>query len=180
MGGPAMAKVPFIGLSATPWSRGLGKFYDDLIIAATTKQLIAEGFLSPFVAYAPSNPDLSGVSTVAGDFKQDELGEAIGHAADHWRHCQDVAGARAGSADVGVLRQPQPCSARLRALPRSGHCIRVHGRHDRPSEKGRYRSDSELSLVAACRPAVRPIEASKAARSATSAIRRLRPSASRK
>jgi DNA repair protein RadD len=28
--------IPFIGLSATPWSRGLGKYYDDLIIAAST------------------------------------------------------------------------------------------------------------------------------------------------
>jgi DNA repair protein RadD len=77
MGGPVMAKVPFIGLSATPWARGLGKFYDDLIVAATTGQLIADGFLSPFMAYAPSNPDLSGVRTVAGDFQQDELSAAM-------------------------------------------------------------------------------------------------------
>ena len=45
--------VPFIGLSATPWSRGLGRFYDDLIVAARTDDLIREGFLSDFVAYAP-------------------------------------------------------------------------------------------------------------------------------
>jgi DNA repair protein RadD len=77
MGGPSMAKVPFIGLSATPWARGLGKYYDSLIVAATTQQLIADGYLSPFIAFAPSNPDLSGVSTVAGDFKQDELGDAM-------------------------------------------------------------------------------------------------------
>jgi superfamily II DNA or RNA helicase len=31
--------IPFIGLSATPWSRGIGKYYDDLIIAATTREL---------------------------------------------------------------------------------------------------------------------------------------------
>jgi DNA repair protein RadD len=48
----------FIGLSATPWSRGLGKYYDDLIIAATTRELIDAGYLSPFKAYAPSDPDL--------------------------------------------------------------------------------------------------------------------------
>jgi DNA repair protein RadD len=69
--------VPFIGLSATPWARGLGKYYDDLIIAATTSELIAEGLLSPFRAFAPSNPDLSGVSTVAGEFHQAELGDAM-------------------------------------------------------------------------------------------------------
>jgi DNA repair protein RadD len=67
----------FIGLSATPWSRGLGKYYDDLIIAATTRELIDAGYLSDFMAYAPSEPDLSSVSTRAGEFAQDELGDAM-------------------------------------------------------------------------------------------------------
>jgi DNA repair protein RadD len=69
--------VPFIGLSATPWSRGLGKYYDDLVIAATTRELIDAGYLSDFVAYAPSEPDLAGVRTVAGEFQQDELADAM-------------------------------------------------------------------------------------------------------
>ena len=70
-------EVPFIGLSATPWSRGLGKFYDSLIVAVTTRELIDAGFLSDFVAYAPSDPDLSAVSTRAGEFQQDELADAM-------------------------------------------------------------------------------------------------------
>jgi DNA repair protein RadD len=71
-------KIPFIGLSATPWSRGLGKFYDDLLIAATTRELIDAGYLADFVAYAPSDPDLSSVSTGAdGDFKEDELADVM-------------------------------------------------------------------------------------------------------
>jgi superfamily II DNA or RNA helicase len=69
--------IPFIGLSATPWARGLGRYYGGLIIAATTADLIRDGFLSPFVAYAPSNPDLSGVRTVAGEFDQAQLGAAM-------------------------------------------------------------------------------------------------------
>jgi DNA repair protein RadD len=73
MVGPALAKLPVIGLSATPWSGGLGRHYDALIVAATIKQLIDEGFLSPFVAYAPSDPDLSGVRTIAGDFSRTTL-----------------------------------------------------------------------------------------------------------
>jgi superfamily II DNA or RNA helicase len=72
--------VPFIGLSATPWSRGLGKHYDGLIVAATTRELINAGFLSDFVAYAPSDPDLSNVSTVAGEFQQDQLAAAMDRA----------------------------------------------------------------------------------------------------
>jgi DNA repair protein RadD len=69
--------IPFIGLSATPWTRGLGKYYDHLIIAATTADLIPQGYLSDFVAFAPSEPDLAGVRTVAGDFHEGELAEAI-------------------------------------------------------------------------------------------------------
>lgn len=70
-------KVPFIGLSATPWTKGLGKHYQDLIIPATTQQLIDEGFLSPFRVYAPCHPDLTGVGTTAGDYNQKQLGDAM-------------------------------------------------------------------------------------------------------
>ncbi|MFC7399569.1 DEAD/DEAH box helicase [Chelatococcus sp. GCM10030263] len=70
-------KVPFIGLSATPWARGLGKHFDDLIIAATTQELIDKGFLSKFRVFAPSHPDLSGVKTVAGDYDEGQLAEAM-------------------------------------------------------------------------------------------------------
>lgn len=70
---PAWAHIPFIGLSATPWTRGLGKYFDDLIIGATTQQLIDEGLLSPFTVFAPSMPDLSDVHTVAGEYNPGEL-----------------------------------------------------------------------------------------------------------
>ena len=43
---PAWLDVPFVGLSATPWSKGLGKFYEELIVASTTKDLIAAGIHS--------------------------------------------------------------------------------------------------------------------------------------
>lgn len=69
--------VPFIGLSATPWSKGLGRLYDRLIIAATTKQLIDQGYLSPFRVFAPSHPDLSGVRTKAGDYHEGDLSKVM-------------------------------------------------------------------------------------------------------
>jgi DNA repair protein RadD len=68
---------PFIGLSATPWTRGLGQYFDDLIIAATTADLVASGFLSPFRVYAPAHPDLTGVRTVAGDYHEADLSAAM-------------------------------------------------------------------------------------------------------
>jgi DNA repair protein RadD len=69
--------IPFIGLTATPWTRGLGKHYDDMIVAATTADLIRDGFLSRFKTFAPSEPDLAGVKTVAGDFHEGELADAM-------------------------------------------------------------------------------------------------------
>jgi len=71
------SNVPFIGLSATPWTRGLGKHYDDLIIASTTQELIDAGYLSDFRVFAPSHPDLSNVKTVAGDYHEGQLSEAM-------------------------------------------------------------------------------------------------------
>ena len=72
--------LPFIGLSATPWTKGLCKYYDDLIVAARTQQLIDEGHLAPFRAYAPTHPDLTGVRDVGGDYHEGQLAEAMNKA----------------------------------------------------------------------------------------------------
>jgi len=77
MSKPGWEKVPFVGLSATPWTKGLGKHYDDLLIPTTTKELIGKGLLSPFRVFAPSHPDLSKVRTVAGDYHDGDLSAAM-------------------------------------------------------------------------------------------------------
>jgi superfamily II DNA or RNA helicase len=74
---PRFAEVPIIGLSATPWRKGLAKHFDRLIVGSTTKELIDTGYLSPFRAFAPASPDLSGVHTVAGDYHEGELADAM-------------------------------------------------------------------------------------------------------
>ncbi len=80
----------FIGLSATPWARGLGKLFDTLIRPTSTAELIDLGHLSKFRVFAPSKPDLSGVKTVAGDYHEGELAERmnkptlIGDIVDTW------------------------------------------------------------------------------------------------
>lgn len=70
------AKI-FVGLSATPWSRGLAESWDDLLIPTTTAELIREGFLTPIKAFAPSHPDLTGVKIVAGDYHEGQLSERM-------------------------------------------------------------------------------------------------------
>lgn len=71
------SKVPFIGLSATPWTKGMGLHWDKLIKPLSTGDLIEKGSLTPFRAFAPDTPDLDGVKTVAGDYNQKELGKAV-------------------------------------------------------------------------------------------------------
>jgi DNA repair protein RadD len=74
---PQFADIPIIGLTATPWTRGLGKYFDRFIIGSTAAELIDAGYLSPFRAFAPASPDLTGVRTIAGDYHGGDLGEAM-------------------------------------------------------------------------------------------------------
>jgi superfamily II DNA or RNA helicase len=88
--------VPISALSATPFSKGLGKAYpwgklfEDLVVATTIRELIDAGYLVDVDIYAPSKPDLSKVRTTAGDYNEKDLGEAcdkpvlIGSIVDHW------------------------------------------------------------------------------------------------
>ncbi len=70
----------FIGLSATPWAKGLGDQWQKLVIPVRMQELIDEGYLSPFRVYAPSHPDLSGVKVLAGDYHEGQLADVMGSA----------------------------------------------------------------------------------------------------
>jgi DNA repair protein RadD len=80
MDDPAWAKTPFVGLSATPWARGMGKHWDDLVFGPPMQALIAAGHLSPFRIFAPSIPDLTGVKTRGGDYVEEQLSKIMGEA----------------------------------------------------------------------------------------------------
>jgi DNA repair protein RadD len=90
MESPEMAAVPFVGLSATPWTAGLGRHYDHLVVAATTRELIEAGRLSRFIVFSPSAPDLAAVRITHGDFNKGELAGAtnttglVGDIIDNW------------------------------------------------------------------------------------------------
>jgi DNA repair protein RadD len=77
---PRFADVPIIGLTATPWTRGLGRHFNRLIIGARTAELIEAGYLSKFRTFAPASPDLTGVRTMAGDYHEGDLGDAMNKA----------------------------------------------------------------------------------------------------
>lgn len=67
----------FIGLSATPWAKGMADHWQGLVIPVTMQGLIDDGYLAPFRVFAPSHPDLSGVATVAGDYNQGQLADVM-------------------------------------------------------------------------------------------------------
>jgi DNA repair protein RadD len=73
------AKV--LGVSATPQrldGKGLDDIFDMLVVGPGVTELIAEGYLSRFVTYAPArSPNLAGVHTRAGDYAVDELAERM-------------------------------------------------------------------------------------------------------
>ncbi len=76
-----MAKRPettFVGLSATPWARGMAEDWQDLVCPVSMPELIDQKFLSSFRVYAPSHPDLSGVKTIAGDYHEGQLADVMG------------------------------------------------------------------------------------------------------
>ena len=82
--------VFFVGLSATPWAKGMGLLWQDLVIPVTIGELIEQGRLSRFTAYAPDVPDLSAVKVRNGDYVESGLeavmGEAklMGHVVETW------------------------------------------------------------------------------------------------
>lgn len=64
-----------IGLSATPFTKGLGKHYEKVVSVITTNALIAEKHLVPFRVFAASEPDMSGAKVVAGEWTDSEAAE---------------------------------------------------------------------------------------------------------
>lgn len=96
--------IPVIGLTATPFSRGLGAhneklsgaIFESMVVASTIRELINEGFLVDCDIYAPSEPDLSGVKLQRNsfgetDYSESALGKAvdkphlIGDIVNHWK-----------------------------------------------------------------------------------------------
>jgi superfamily II DNA or RNA helicase len=82
---------PVVGLSASPFSKGLGKHYDELggplfermVIAATISELIEEKYLVDCDVYAPSEPDMTGIKQARNSFGEMDYSDMdVGRAAN--------------------------------------------------------------------------------------------------
>jgi DNA repair protein RadD len=82
-----------LGTTATPCrgdGRGLGGIFEELIETPQVAELIRQGYLVKTRVYAPVDPDLKGVRTVAGDYIENQLAERmdtdklVGDIVTHW------------------------------------------------------------------------------------------------
>jgi len=64
--------VRVIGLTATPFTKGLGKIYDNVISTVTTKQLVDDKVLVPLRVFIAKEIDMTGAKKVAGEWSADE------------------------------------------------------------------------------------------------------------
>lgn len=77
-----------VGLSATPFSKGLGKLFTNLINAATMHELTQSGVLVPMRVYSCRRPDMTGAQTVGGEWSDTAAAERgmaiIGDVVSEW------------------------------------------------------------------------------------------------
>ncbi len=111
-----------IGLSATPFAKGLGKYYTNLINAATMHDLTQSGVLVPMRIFSCTRPNMLGAETSGGEWTDKAAEtrglEIIGDVVKEWcklaadrktivfgatiRHCEELC---RQFNDAGVLAQ---------------------------------------------------------------------------
>ena len=64
--------VRVIGLTATPFTKGLGKVYEGVVSSVTTKQLVDQRVLVPLKVFIAREIDMTGAKKVAGEWSQSE------------------------------------------------------------------------------------------------------------
>lgn len=67
--------VRVIGLTATPFTKGLGRVYENVISTVTTKELVEAKVLVPLRVFISKEIDMTGAKMVAGEWSQKESTE---------------------------------------------------------------------------------------------------------
>lgn len=68
-------RVKVVGLSATPFTKGLGKIYSAVVSAVTTRELVERDLLAPLQVYIAKEIDMTGAKKVAGEWSAAEAEE---------------------------------------------------------------------------------------------------------
>lgn len=65
-------KIRVVGLSASPFTKGLGDIYTNVVNATTTKALVGTGQLSPLRVFVTTPIDMSGAKKIGGEWSSAE------------------------------------------------------------------------------------------------------------
>ena len=81
-------QIKVIGLTATPFTKGLGDIYTHIIGASPTGDLIEKGWLVPLKVFIAKEIDMTGVKKVAGEWSADQVSERgmriVGDVVSEW------------------------------------------------------------------------------------------------
>ena len=84
----ANPEVKVVGLTATPFTKGLGSIYSNVITGATTGWLVDNKWLTPLRVYIAKEIDMTGAKKVAGEWSNDVVTERglrlVGDIVDEW------------------------------------------------------------------------------------------------
>ena len=67
----AKPNMRVIGLTATPFTKGLGGIYENVVTGASTEFLVNKDWLAPLKVYIAKQIDMTGAKKVAGEWSQD-------------------------------------------------------------------------------------------------------------
>jgi superfamily II DNA or RNA helicase len=89
--------VKVIGLTATPFTKGLGELYTNVVCGSTTGDLVKKKWLTPLKVYIAKEIDMTGAKKIAGEWAQDEVTERsmkiTGSIVAEWeKKCNEVFG----------------------------------------------------------------------------------------
>lgn len=87
------SKALWVGLSATPFTKGLGTMFSNLINATTMAELVQQKFLVPMRVISCVKPDMAGAATSGGEWTAKAAGERgmeiIGDVVLEWKKHAD-------------------------------------------------------------------------------------------
>ena len=69
------SKAAVIGLSASPFTKGLAETYTAVVSMATTRELVDAGLLAPLRVFVAQEIDMGGAKKIAGEWSQKEATE---------------------------------------------------------------------------------------------------------
>lgn len=154
-----------IGLSATPWSKGMGLHWSKLIVGATMREMMDDGpptglcEMKAFGVPADFEPDFSGVKRVGDDLDEGatakimNVPKLVGNAVDHWlktRQEGEHPGDRTFLRGVNRAHAKSLMEAFNAAGIKCGYVDGESSKEDRKREFDKYRS-KETKVLASVR-----------------------------